>query len=83
MNPRNGSQNGDEIRRIRKEKLGLSGRAFARRVGITSQSLSNIELNNKAAGLDTLIAIARELGEPVDAIIRTEDPAEAADRKAA
>jgi transcriptional regulator with XRE-family HTH domain len=75
MNPRNGSQNGDEIRRLRKENLGISGRAFARRVGITSQSLSNIELGNKAVGLETLIAIARELGVTVDKIIREGDAA--------
>jgi transcriptional regulator with XRE-family HTH domain len=82
MNPRNGSQNGDEIRRLRKEELRISGRAFAKRVGITSQALSNIELGNKAAGLDTLIAIARELNVKVDQIIREDEPAEA-DKRAA
>jgi transcriptional regulator with XRE-family HTH domain len=63
-------QNGAEIRRLREESLGISVAALAARVGIKRQSLCNIELGNKPAGLQTLIKIAAELGVPVDQIIR-------------
>jgi transcriptional regulator with XRE-family HTH domain len=69
MNPI-GCQNGAEIRRLREESLGLSVAQLAARVGINRQSLSNIELGNRPAGLETLIRIAEELGVPVDQIIK-------------
>jgi transcriptional regulator with XRE-family HTH domain len=67
------SQNGAEIRRLRKENLGLSVPAFAARVGIRGQSLSNIELDNKPVGLTTLIRIAKELGVPIEAILASDE----------
>jgi transcriptional regulator with XRE-family HTH domain len=64
-----GSQDGAKIRALRKQR-GLSVPGFAELIGITPQALSNIELGNKPAGISTLISIARELGVPVDDLIR-------------
>lgn len=63
-----GNQDGAKIRQLRKE-AGLTVTALATRVGINPQSLSNIELGYKPAGLGVLIQIARELGQPVDGLI--------------
>ena len=89
---RHGCQDGDAIRRLREERAYFSERAergnwsikaVAGRVGITRQSLSNIELGNKPAGLAVLIRISRELGVPVDKILRADDEAETEDAAAA
>ena len=74
MNPTR-CQDGTAIRRLR-EGQGVGVTEFAARVGIKRQSLSNIELGNKPAGLGTLIKIARELGVPLDDIVTDEDAAE-------
>jgi transcriptional regulator with XRE-family HTH domain len=63
-----GCQDGGRIRRLR-EDLRLSGSELARRVGVKPQTLSNIELGNKPAGIGTLLKIARELGVPVDELV--------------
>jgi transcriptional regulator with XRE-family HTH domain len=70
---RNGCQDGAAIRRLRKARGYDSVKAFAMVVGITPQSLSNIELGNKPAGLAVLIRISREFGVPVDRILRADD----------
>lgn len=79
---RHGCQDGDAIRRIREERAYFSERAqrphwsikaVALRVGITPQSLSNIELGNKPAGLAVLVRIARDLGVSVDEILLKAD----------
>ena len=91
---RNGFQDGDAIRKLREERAYFSERAqrghwsikaVARRVGITPQSLSNIELGNKPASLAVLIRISRDLGVPVDQVIRADEdiPAEPEDAAAA
>jgi transcriptional regulator with XRE-family HTH domain len=89
-----GCQDGDAIRRIREERAYISERAqrghwsikaVARRVGITPQSLSNIELGNKPASLAVLIKISRDLGVPVDRVIKADEevPSEPEDAAAA
>jgi transcriptional regulator with XRE-family HTH domain len=67
-----GCQDGAAIRRIREEQR-ITPADLAARVGIMRQSLYNIELGNKPAGLAVLVKIARELGVPVDEVIRAED----------
>jgi len=62
-------QDGAEIRRLR-ERTGVNVPAFAARVGITSQALSNIELGTRSASLRVLIRIAEELGVRLDLIVR-------------
>jgi transcriptional regulator with XRE-family HTH domain len=62
-------QDGEEIRRLR-ERSGLNVPAFAAKVGITSQAMSNIELGNRSASLGVLIRIARELGVRLDLITK-------------
>lgn len=64
----NGCQRGKRIRQLR-EGRDWSVTELAGRVRITPQSLSNIELGNKPAGVATLIAIARELDVPLDEIV--------------
>lgn len=64
------SQDGAEIRRLREESLRISVTALAARVGINPQSMSNIELGNRRAGLAVLVAIAHELSVPLDQIIK-------------
>jgi transcriptional regulator with XRE-family HTH domain len=64
-----GCQDGAEIRRLRELRQYPVGK-FARRIGVRSQSLSNIESGRRPAGAGTLIRIARELEVPVEAIIR-------------
>lgn len=66
---RNGCQDGDAIRRLRKERGYRTVKSFALRVGIRPQSLSNIERGNKAAGIDVLVAIASALEVPLDEIV--------------
>lgn len=75
MNP-NAHQDGAAIRRLRKER-DLTVRELARRIGITGQALSNVELENKPAGITVLVNAARELGVTVDKILKDEDKAEA------
>lgn len=73
------NHDGAEIRRLREERLGLSVQQFAARIGIKPQSLSNIELGNRSAGLATLIRISRALGVPVEELLLEEpEPARAA-----
>lgn len=66
-----GCQDGAEIRRLRELRQYPVGK-FARRIGVRSQSLSNIESGRRPAGAGTLIRIARELEVPVEAIIRSD-----------
>jgi transcriptional regulator with XRE-family HTH domain len=73
----NGRQDGTAIRRLREERGYRHVKAFAARVGITPQALSNIELGNKPAGIDVLVTIARVLGVPVDKILKADDEAPA------
>lgn len=78
----NGCQDGRKIRRLRGDRTVAW---LAGRVGITPQSLSNIELENKPASISVIIGIARELGVSVDAIIKdpVADDAQAAPQGAA
>jgi transcriptional regulator with XRE-family HTH domain len=64
----NGCQDGAAIRRLREDQR-ISAGDLADRVGIIRQSLYNIELGNKPAGLAVLVKIARELGVQVDEIL--------------
>jgi len=65
--------NGEAIRTIR-EIRGLTGTALARRVGVTSQTLSKIELERKSTSLVTLNRIAAALSIGVGAILRDPTP---------
>lgn len=71
-----GHQNGTKIRRLR-EDAKISVSELARRIGITPQSMSNIELQNKPVSLGTLLKIAGELGQSLDALTAREDDADA------
>ena len=73
----NGCQDGDAIRQLRKERGYRTVKSFAVRIGIKPQSLSNIELGNKPAGIDVLVTIAGALGVPVDKILKADDEAPA------
>jgi transcriptional regulator with XRE-family HTH domain len=67
-----GSQDGSAIRRIRKAR-DITATDLAGRVGIRLQSLYNIELGNRPAGIGLLVKISRELGVQVDQILRDDD----------
>lgn len=53
---------------------------LADRVGIKLRSIYNIELNNRPAGTEVLVKLARTLGVKVDEILKHDapEPAEAA-----
>lgn len=62
-------QNGAAIRAIRKaQKIKLVD--LARRVGVTDTHLSHVEANRRHASQQLINSIARELAEPVEAIMR-------------
>lgn len=61
--------NGAELRR-RREVAGLTGQELARRIGIHSASLSKVETGRKGMSVTTLAAVARELGCPLDILIK-------------
>ena len=63
-------QDGEKIRELRKSRLKVNASQFARRLGIKPQSMINIERGRRSASLALLIQIARELDEPVDALLR-------------
>lgn len=67
---RRGSQDGDKIRELRKNAGYPTATAFAKRLGIQTNSLINIERGNKAASLAVLIRIASELDTSVDALLK-------------
>lgn len=67
-----GHQDGLRIRLLRVER-GINVTTLASRLGIRRQHLSNIERRNKAASLDLLIKIARELDVPIGDLIRQDD----------
>jgi transcriptional regulator with XRE-family HTH domain len=71
-----GCQDGAAIRRIREER-NRTPADLAASVGIRRQSLYNIELGNKPAGLAVLVRIARELRVPVDRILKDGEEADA------
>lgn len=58
---------GAAIRAIR-EGLGVSISAFAPRVDVTQGYMSNVELGHKQPTIEFLARVARELGQPLDAI---------------
>lgn len=64
-----GWPDGEKIRKLR-EAREISLKQFAERVGITRQYLSLIELGvKKRPSIDTLAAIARELGESLGSLV--------------
>ncbi|GAA3251234.1 helix-turn-helix domain-containing protein [Nonomuraea helvata] len=71
------SHNGHAIRAIRQAK-GLTVTELSRRVGITPQSLSNIELEHRPGSAHTLNRIALHLGISLAAICRDKIATESA-----
>lgn len=67
--PKLGCQDGGKIRSLR-EGAGYSRPEFAELIGISLQSLINIEHNNRPAGLAMVIRIARALETPVDDVLK-------------
>lgn len=65
-----GHHDGDKIRELRQQAGFRTASAFARQIGITPQSMSNIERGKKAASLEMLIRIARELDSSVDSLLK-------------
>jgi transcriptional regulator with XRE-family HTH domain len=66
---------GDSIRRFRERKA-MSQRELARRVGISSSALSQIESGKSHPSVNTLYEIVRQLGTTLDALWLTDpDPA--------
>lgn len=59
--------NGTAIRALR-EATGLSGSAFAPRCGVSQGYMSHVERGQKQPSRAVLIAIAAQLGVPLDAI---------------
>lgn len=57
---------GESPIRVWREYRGLSVRALASRLGISAGFLSDIETGKKEGSIETLRAIARELGASVD-----------------
>ena len=62
--------------RIRKERnrIGLSLEAFAQKVGISKMTLHRIETGAVAASIVTLTEISFQLKQPVEDLIRAEEP---------
>ena len=65
-----GHHDGSKIRELRKEAGYPTASAFARQLGISPQSLINIERGKKPASLAMLIRIARELDSSVDSLLK-------------
>lgn len=57
---------GAKLRQLRKDRMGLSLRELAKRVGISSAFLSDIELGRRNPSHKTMLALANELGTTVD-----------------
>ena len=57
---------GAKLRQLRKDRMGLSLRELAKRVGISSAFLSDIELGRRNPSHKTTLALANELGTTVD-----------------
>jgi transcriptional regulator with XRE-family HTH domain len=68
------SQIGERLR-IRREKLGLSGRELARRVGVSPSLISAIELDRVMPSVQTLWALASALGLTMGDIFHGPDTA--------
>ena len=54
--------------RLRRKELGLSQEELARRCGVSRQTVNAIENNKYDPTLALAFALARELGETVDAL---------------
>jgi transcriptional regulator with XRE-family HTH domain len=67
---------GGLIRRER-QKQGLSLRELARRVGVSSSMLSQVETDQTRPSVSTIYAIATELGLSIDALLSESDSAAA------
>lgn len=65
-----GYHDGDKIRELRRQAGYPTASAFARHLGISPQSLINIERGKKPASLAMLIRIARELDSSVDSLLK-------------
>jgi transcriptional regulator with XRE-family HTH domain len=65
-----GNQDGPRIRQLR-EARDLSVPQLAGAVGVHPQSLRNIELNRRPAGLATLCKIADQLGVRLDYLLKS------------
>jgi|Deesub1362A_J573_1020465.scaffolds.fasta_scaffold00029_129 repressor LexA len=63
---------GETIRRLR-EEMGLSQRALARKAGISSQYLSDIEVGRTSPSLKSLEKIATALQSPPGRLLQTPD----------
>lgn len=66
---------GEKIRQLREDKLRINVSQFAGRLGIKPQSMINIERGHRSASLTLLTRIARELDEPLEALLRSETAA--------
>ena len=66
-------RNGERIRLLRTARS-VSVTAFAERVSITRQHMSNVELGRSAPSLDLLVRIASELGVSVDYLLGRDEP---------
>ncbi|MFF3671716.1 helix-turn-helix domain-containing protein [Microtetraspora malaysiensis] len=72
------AHNGEAIRALRKAQ-GLTVTQLSRRIGLTPQSLSNIELEHRSGSARTLNLIAHELGVGLGAICRDRIATDTAD----
>ena len=57
-----------------REAAGLTQRQLADLVGVTDQTISNLERGANSPTLDTARALARVLGIPVEALFASETP---------
>jgi putative transcriptional regulator len=65
-----------EIIRAHREAAGLTQRQLADLVGVTDQTISNLERGTTRPALDTARALARVLQIPVEALFASEAPTE-------
>ena len=65
-----------DILRAKREAAGLTQRQLADLVGVTDQTISNIERGVTTPTLDTARALARVLGIAVEGLFGPEEPTE-------
>lgn len=65
----------DVLKELR-EAAGLTQRQLAELVGVTDQTISNLERGATKPTLDTARALARVLGVAVEALFASDDPTE-------
>jgi len=64
--------------RVERERIGLSQRELARRVGLSASLISQIETGQSKPSVGTLYAVVTELGISIDSLFRDDQEEEAA-----